>query len=262
MFEEPYRWVEAIRNRREYLDEQLSVGSPIVALPYEDGILMATFGDDTPKLFEVYDRIAFGGIGHPADLEKLRNVVLDNAHVEGFNRSPDDVSVRRLMQFGLAPMVKQGFEEVLHAPFITKIGMVEIHPLSASPLFFRLNYDGVFESTTSHLILAGTAEQTRQMETTLSSMRDKNKEGPIPRTFDDVLKVALRTWAASGIETDSDDKAASESPTTETLDQKLRETLKDRSLEVILLDQTTTDNSKCRIPSQSELDSVLPGWLR
>ena len=32
MTEEPYRWVEAISNRREYIEHQLSGGSPIVAL--------------------------------------------------------------------------------------------------------------------------------------------------------------------------------------------------------------------------------------
>jgi proteasome alpha subunit len=28
MIEEPYRWVEAIANRREYIEHQLSTGSP------------------------------------------------------------------------------------------------------------------------------------------------------------------------------------------------------------------------------------------
>jgi len=260
MFEEPYRWVEAIRNRREYLDEQLAAGSPIVALPYENGILMATFGDGTPKLFEVYDRIAFGGIGHPADLEKLRNIVLDSAHVEGFNRSPSDVSVRRLIQFGLAPLVKQGFEEVLHAPFIIKIGMVEIHPVSATPLFFRLNYDGVFESTTSHLILAGTADQSHQMEMVLKNIEAKTIGDHTSRPFGETLKTALRTWAVSRIE--AEDKNASEPSSNDDLDQKLQESLKDRSLQVVLLDQNQTGNSKYRIPTQSEIDSILEGWLR
>ena len=43
MIEEPYRWVEAIANRREYIETQLAPGSPIAALSYRDGIL---FRDD------------------------------------------------------------------------------------------------------------------------------------------------------------------------------------------------------------------------
>src|SRR5437660_702466 len=67
MIEEPYRWVEAIANRREYIETQLSSGSPIVALSYAGGILLLTVGRQ--KLFEIYDRIALGAIGHPGDIE-------------------------------------------------------------------------------------------------------------------------------------------------------------------------------------------------
>jgi proteasome alpha subunit len=44
MIEEPYRWVEAIANRREYVETQLAQGSPIAAVGYRDGILFLTVG--------------------------------------------------------------------------------------------------------------------------------------------------------------------------------------------------------------------------
>ena len=72
MTEEPYRWVEAISNRREYIEHQLSGGSPIVALTYGDGILFLTLSRERQKIFEIYDRIAMGAIGHPGDIERLR----------------------------------------------------------------------------------------------------------------------------------------------------------------------------------------------
>ena len=112
MYEEPYRWIEAVGNRRQYLDEQFTKGAPVVALAYADGILMLTVSRGTPKLYEIYDRIALGGMGHPADLEKLRFSLLEMAHVEGFNRSPSDVTGARLMKYGLAPTIKQAFEAV------------------------------------------------------------------------------------------------------------------------------------------------------
>ena len=63
MYEEPYRWVEAVGNRRQYLDEQFTKGAPVVALAYADGIVMLTVSRGTPKLYEIYDRIALGGMG-------------------------------------------------------------------------------------------------------------------------------------------------------------------------------------------------------
>src|SRR5207237_5411425 len=65
MIEEPYRWVEAIANRHEYIETQLAPGSPIAALSYRDGILFVTIGQTRQKIFEIYDRIAMGEIGHP-----------------------------------------------------------------------------------------------------------------------------------------------------------------------------------------------------
>ncbi len=70
MFEEPFRFVEAIANRREYIESQIATGSPIAALNYQNGILLFTLGRERQKIFEVYDRIALGAIGHPGDIER------------------------------------------------------------------------------------------------------------------------------------------------------------------------------------------------
>ena len=35
MYEEPYKWVEAVGNRRQYLEEQFKQGSAVVAVAYE-----------------------------------------------------------------------------------------------------------------------------------------------------------------------------------------------------------------------------------
>ena len=55
MIEEPYRWVVAIANRREYIEHQLAGGSPIAAVGYREGILLFTLGRERQKLFEVCD---------------------------------------------------------------------------------------------------------------------------------------------------------------------------------------------------------------
>ena len=99
MIEEPYRWVEAIANRREYIEAQLAPGSPIAALGYRDGILFLTLSQSRQKIFEIYDRIAMGAIGHPGDIERLRMAAIELASTEGFTRSAADVSLRRLVHY-------------------------------------------------------------------------------------------------------------------------------------------------------------------
>src|SRR4051794_32255727 len=103
MTEEPYRWMEAIANRREYIENQLADGSPIAALSYNEGILLFTFGRERQKIFEIYDRIAMGANGHPGDIERLRMSSIELTSAEGFARSADDVSLRRLVSYSLSP---------------------------------------------------------------------------------------------------------------------------------------------------------------
>ena len=89
MTEEPYRWLEAVANRRDYVHDQLKGGSPVFAASLRDGILLLGVGSGQSKVFELFDRHAFAGLGHPADLEKIRQAAIDAAHTEAFTRAPE-----------------------------------------------------------------------------------------------------------------------------------------------------------------------------
>src|SRR3982750_1519835 len=147
MHEEPFRWVEAIANRREYIEDQLAPGSPIVALSYRDGILLFTLSRERQKLFEIYDRIALGGIGHPGDIERLRLAAIEVASTEGFARSAEDVSLRRLANFSLSPALKAAFEQIYGAPYLARLLFAELGRGSAPNHFVRMEYDGEIHSS-------------------------------------------------------------------------------------------------------------------
>src|SRR5947199_9701581 len=142
MIEEPYRWVEAITNRREYFEGQRSPGSPIAALGYSEGILFVTLGQTRQKLFEIYDRIAMGAIGHPGDIERLRMAAIELASTEGFTRSAADVSLRRLAHYSLSPVMKSAFEQIYGPPYLARLLFAEIGSSPKEDLFLRVEYDG------------------------------------------------------------------------------------------------------------------------
>ena len=50
MTEEPYRWLEAVANRREYVRDQLRGGTPVLAASLPDGILLVGAGPYHPYL--------------------------------------------------------------------------------------------------------------------------------------------------------------------------------------------------------------------
>jgi proteasome alpha subunit len=144
MTEEPYRWLEAITNRREYIEDQLTPGLPVVALSADPGILFLTIKSSTPKLFEIYDHLALGSLGHPADIEKVRQAAIDAAHIEGFARSSNDVTARRLVSYNLAPALKNAFEQIFSAPLLFRGILGELGTTAADDFLWRLDYDGSF----------------------------------------------------------------------------------------------------------------------
>src|SRR5580692_6851078 len=154
MTEEPYRWLEAVSNRREYVREQLKGGSPVLAASLPDGILLLGVGGGQSKVFELFDRLALGGLGHPADIERIRQAAIDAAHVEAFTRAPEDVSLRRLVGFGLSPQLKTHFEQIFSAPFLVELLLAELGNEPAQDLLFRLHFDGGFQVQSGGILMA------------------------------------------------------------------------------------------------------------
>jgi proteasome alpha subunit len=156
MTEEPYRWLEAITNRREYIEDQLAPGLPVVALSAGPGILLLTIKTSTPKLFEIYDHLALGTVGHPADIEKVRQTAIDAAHLEGFARSPTDVTARRLVSYNLAPALKGAFEQIFAAPLLFRGILAELGAAPAEDVLWLFDYDGSFVAQSGSELAHGT----------------------------------------------------------------------------------------------------------
>ncbi|MDZ4816889.1 MAG: hypothetical protein SGI71_11560 [Verrucomicrobiota bacterium] len=144
MNEDPYRWLEAIQNRREYIRDQLKGGSPVFAVSRPEGILLMGVGIGRSKVFEIYDSQGMAALGHPVDIEKIRQSVIEAAHVEGFTRSHHDVTLRRLISFALSPMLKNSFEQIFSPPLIVESIFAEVGTDEQSDKLVRVNYDGNF----------------------------------------------------------------------------------------------------------------------
>jgi proteasome alpha subunit len=271
MYEEPYRWVEAVGNRRQYLDEQFKQGSPVVALTYDGGILLTTVSKGTPKLYEIYDRLALGGMGHPTDLEKLRFSLLEMAHVEGFNRSPSDVTGSRLVKYGIAPVIKQAFEEVYKAPFIVRILVAELGLKPEKDALLTINYDGTFEETTGCAVLAATPAAQMKM------MAYLKEQMPATLSLEQALDLSLRAWAIGSLahqQEESDQRAEAEPPASEAgssvaaipgadvLVAHVRSIASGRTIECALLERQAPGTSKYRSLKPADFARLLPKALQ
>src|SRR3569832_1637489 len=73
----PYDWQEGIGNRAQYIEGKLAQGLPVLALSLAEGILLFTYRRQARKIYEIYDRLIFAGVGQQSDVEALRIAAVD-----------------------------------------------------------------------------------------------------------------------------------------------------------------------------------------
>src|SRR5215469_2893706 len=249
MIEEPYRWVEAIANRREYIEAQLALGSPIAALGFRGGIVLLTLGKTRQKIFEIYDRIAMGAIGHPGDIERLRLAAIELASTEGFTRSAADDSLRRAM--------KSAFEQVYGAPYLARMLFAEVGERPEEDLFLRVEYDGEIatngatyaQARQDFAVLSGTRQSRELMEAFL-----KTEHAP-DANLDTTLNSALDAWSIGHMTLQTND--AKEQPERAAITKHRQEQLASAGIEAALLERDAGRAIRYRSLSDKELRPLI-----
>jgi len=257
MIEEPYRWVEAIANRREYIETQLASGSPIAALSFRDGILLLTLGRSRQKIFEIYDRIAMGAIGHPGDIERLRMAAIELASTEGFTRSASDVSLRRLAHYSLSPVMKNAFEQVYGAPFLARLVFAEVGTRPEDDLFLRVEYDGAIATNGSAIsqtrqnfaVLSATNSSTEAMETLLKN----EQRGDLD--LGGAVRAALDAWSVGHMTAGADGEK--DLPEREAVSKHRQEQLATAGIEAAVLERANKTAIRYRALSDEEARSLI-----
>lgn len=248
MLDEPYRWVEAIRNRREYLEDQLKSASPVVAQQYENGILLLTSTPGPRKIFEIYNQIAFAAVGHPTDIEKLRKAIIDIAHVEAFNLSARDVSLHRLVSFGIGPMMKTAFDEIFRSPYIARVLVAQLDANDDDETFYTIDEDGSFSCAGEMATVGGGADSKKVIMESASF--DNNQ------TLEQALDRAIRAWAVGRLY--SEGREPDNAPTNEEILERITKTLDSHQrFDAALLDRSLPKKTKFRLLPKVELDGAL-----
>lgn len=257
--DEPYRWAEGVANRRDYIEDQIRGGSPVIGVGYEDGILLVTLSRSQQKLFEVYDRIGLGAVGHSTDIEKLRQAAIDMAHSIGFNYSEEDVTLRQIVYFGLGPAMKAGFDDVVRSPFLARVMLAELDSEEGERVFYTVDYDGAFFKFEDFGTLGGIPEADRLMDEKLD-VDDVTK-----LSVTDALSKALDAWAIGRwvgkleelpTEDAELDEMAAEVDTSEILKKEL-DVL---DVEAVVLQRSLSGKTKYRTLTDEELAPVLDSF--
>ncbi|HSI74047.1 MAG TPA: hypothetical protein VK934_12795 [Fimbriimonas sp.] len=147
----PYDWQEGIGNRAQFIEGRLAAGAPVLAVSLDEGILVFTYRKQARKIYEIYDRLIFAGLGQQSDIESLRASALEFASREGYNRSEEDVTIQRLAT-AMSSAIKTAFGDFTSAPFVARSLFAEVNETPERDLYYAIDFDGDY---TMHRLSAG-----------------------------------------------------------------------------------------------------------
>ncbi len=89
---------QVMKDRADYARKGIARGRAMVAVRYADGIALVAENPSNTlrKISEIYDRIAFAGVGKYNEFDQLRVAGVRAADLKGFQYSRDDVDARGL----------------------------------------------------------------------------------------------------------------------------------------------------------------------
>jgi proteasome alpha subunit len=175
---------QMMKDKAEYARKGIARGRSLVALEYEDGILLAAENPSTllHKISEIYDRIAFAGVGKYNEFENLRIAGVRHADVKGYSYSREDVTAKALANAysqALGTIFTEGIK-----PFEIEILVVEvIGEAGGKNELYHILYDGTIEDERNYAAMGGQAEDIRRF------LKDHYREG---LSLADALRLGVR----------------------------------------------------------------------
>lgn len=149
---------QLVRDRAEFARKGIARGRSIVAMEYSAGILMLAEnpGEALHKISEVYDRIAFAGVGRYNEFETLRKAGIRQADVMGYLYSRDDVTA-----LGLATSFSQTLGVIFShetKPFEVELLICELGRNGDPNHMLQVSYDGTLVDERGVLAIGGKAD--------------------------------------------------------------------------------------------------------
>jgi len=153
---------QLIKDRAEFAQKGISRGRSLVASCYQTGILLVAENPSASlnKISEIYDRIAFAGVGKYNEYDRLREAGIRWADSTGYSYSREDVDARALANY---------FAQYLGATFTEGQKPLEIEILIAQlggrlreTKLYHVAYEGTINDENRFAVLGGDAETIKE----------------------------------------------------------------------------------------------------
>jgi proteasome alpha subunit len=146
---------QMMKDRADFARKGIARGKSLVALQFSEGIAIIAENPSNTlrKSSEIYDRIAFAGVGKYNEFDSLRVLGVRSADLKGYQFSREDVDARSLAN-QYAQIIGQTFTHEVK-PLEVEILVAEVGVTPSGDQLFHIMYDGTVIDEKPFIVIGG-----------------------------------------------------------------------------------------------------------
>ena len=216
---------QMMKDRSEYAHKGIARGRSVIGIEYADGLLFIAENPSATlhKISEIYDKMAFAGVGKYSEFEDLRIAGVRLADLRGYSYGREDVKARDLAN-AYSQSLSTIFTQQMK-PYEVEILVGEVDGDASGTAIYHILFDGSVTDEQGFVAIGGHAEELTE---TLKSRYAENWD----------LTTAVKTAV-------------------EVLRSPESRTIESETIEAGVLDRTRTQRRKFRRLEDQEVAQIL-----
>jgi proteasome alpha subunit len=149
---------QLMKDRSDFANKGIARGKSVVGLEHADGVLFIAENPSTTlhKISEIYDRIAFAGVGKYSEFEDLRIAGVRLADLRGYSYGREDVRARDIAN-GYSQALSGIFTQQMK-PYEVEILVAEVAADEGHNELYHILFDGTVTDEHGFVGVGGHAE--------------------------------------------------------------------------------------------------------
>jgi proteasome alpha subunit len=162
---------QLMKDRSEYAHKGIARGRSVIGVEFADGLLFLAENPSATlhKISEVYDRIAFAGVGKYSEFEELRIGGIRLADMRGYQYGREDVKARDLAN-AYSQALSTIFTQQMK-PYEVEILVGEVDGETDGTSIYHILFDGSVSDEHGYVAMGGHAEDLTD------ALRDRYQPG-------------------------------------------------------------------------------------
>jgi proteasome alpha subunit len=155
---------QIFHDKEQYARRGIEKGKDVIVVEYKDGIIIVAENPQKTlnKISEIYDRIAFAGVGVYQEYEPLRYQGVQAAEVKGYTYSREDVHAKWLANI-YSQIIGSAYRQLDMKPLEIEILVAEVGDnIYPKNNIYHIAFDGTLWEERNFAVIGGNSDNLRE----------------------------------------------------------------------------------------------------